>query len=319
MIGGSPAEGAASPAAVEEPVITDSLNTGGVTAPDAILTCATSQITIGGTQAVAVPVGCLTLYNGEWVEVTWTGGGVTAELNQQTDGNLVLSAGNGVTTWAADTTFSGNSAGPGCLAQFQSSANLVVSNCDSTSIWNSDTHPSYANAVLAFQADGNIVIYESSAGTPLWSSGVPLTANNTLVNGDGGKCLAPEDSGSWTPSVNEDPVWLYSCTGLSDEQWTFRRVGTTDWFTITNGDGGKCLAPEDSGSWTPSVNEDPVWLYSCTGLSDEQWRYVNDGTLVNGNGGKCLAPEDSGSWTPSVNEDPIWLYSCTGLSDESWS
>ena len=267
LIGGSPAEGAASPAAVEEPVITDSLNTGGVTAPDAILTCATSQITIGGTQAVAVPVGCLTLYNGEWVEVTWTGGGVTAELNQQTDGNLVLSAGNGVTTWAADTTFSGNSAGPGCLAQFQSSANLVVSNCDSTSIWNSDTHPSYANAVLAFQADGNIVIYESSAGTPLWSSGVPLTANSTLVNGDG----------------------------------------------------GKCLAPEDSGSWTPSVNEDPVWLYSCTGLSDEQWRYVNDGTLVNGNGGKCLAPEDSGSWTPSVNEDPIWLYSCTGLSDESWS
>ena len=166
--GGSPPHG--TPVPVIQPVITDSLNPGGVTAPDAILTCATSQLAIGGTQAVAVPVGCLTLYNGEWVKVTWTGGtGVSTELNQQTDGNLVLTPGNGVTPWASGTTFKGNAGGPGCLAQFQSSANLVVSNCDGVLIWNSATK-TYPNAVLAFQMDGNLVIYETSAGTALWSS-----------------------------------------------------------------------------------------------------------------------------------------------------
>ena len=159
---------AVTPAVVGNAVITDSLNPSGVTAPDAILTCATSQLAIGGTEAVAVPVGCLTLYNGEWVKVTWTGTGQSTELTQQTDGNLVLAAGTGK-SWAAGTTFKGNLQGPGCLTQFQSSANLVVSNCDGLLIWNSATKTN-PNAVLAFQADGNFVIYKTSAGTALWST-----------------------------------------------------------------------------------------------------------------------------------------------------
>jgi hypothetical protein len=159
-------------------VITDSLNPGGVTAPDAILTCATSQIEIIDTNSLAIPAGCLTLYNGEWVKVTWTGRSGYMELTQQTDGNLVLTLGNGVTApttpWSSGTTFKGNSGGPGCLAQFQSSANLVVSNCDGTSIWNSATH-TYPNAVLTFQLDNNLVIYETSAGTALWSTNTSTT------------------------------------------------------------------------------------------------------------------------------------------------
>jgi hypothetical protein len=83
------------------PGIADSLNPGGVTAPDSILSCGASLIAVGGTYAVAVPVGCLTLYYGEWVKVSWSqspligGGGpkavgVSTELNLQTDGNLVI-------------------------------------------------------------------------------------------------------------------------------------------------------------------------------------------------------------------------------------
>jgi hypothetical protein len=159
------------PPIVSKAVITDSLSSGSVTAPDAILTCATSQISVGGTVALAIPVGCLTLYNGEWVKLSWLYVGGYMELAQQTDGNLVLTFVTGTTTtlWSSGTTFKGNSGGPGCLAQFQSSANLVVSNCDGTSIWNSATHP-YPNAVLALQADHNVVIYETSAGTALWST-----------------------------------------------------------------------------------------------------------------------------------------------------
>ena len=63
--------------AVGTAVITDSVTTGDVTGPDTIVKCTTSQIPIGGTQAVAVPVACLTEYNGEWIKVSWSGTGVS--------------------------------------------------------------------------------------------------------------------------------------------------------------------------------------------------------------------------------------------------
>ena len=72
---------AASAATIGTPVITDSL-TGTVTGPDAIVDCATTPIAIGGTQAVAVPVACLTEFNGEWYQVSWTGTGVSIAANK---------------------------------------------------------------------------------------------------------------------------------------------------------------------------------------------------------------------------------------------
>ncbi|HET9169039.1 MAG TPA: hypothetical protein VFN97_06360 [Actinospica sp.] len=161
-----------------------------MTAPDAILTCATSSTTISGTYSLAIPVGCLTLYNGEWVTVTWTspqavvaGQSVTMELSQQTDGNLVLTVtGDGgklTRQWASGTTFAGNPAGPGCLARFQSSADLVVEDCNGTSIWNSGAHTD-ADALLAFQSGGDLVIDESSAGTALWASQTNLVSVPTV-------------------------------------------------------------------------------------------------------------------------------------------
>lgn len=159
----------AAPAAVGNAVITDSITTGDVTGPDAIVNCATSQIAIGGTEAIAVPVGCLTEYNGEWYQVSWSGTGVSTKLIQQNDGNFVLYAGNGK-AWGAATRFVDNANGPGCEAIFQGDANLVVRNCDLAAIWASGTH-TYPNAVLAFQADGNLVIYDSvSTHKALWST-----------------------------------------------------------------------------------------------------------------------------------------------------
>lgn len=168
------------------PAVSDSLNPDGVTATDAILTCATSRMTISGTDDITIPVGCLTLYNGEWVKVTWASPempaseSVSMELSQLTDGNLVvtISGGGAIITgsggtptpqWSSGTTFSGNPNGPGCFTQFTSSADLVVDNCDGTSIWNSGAHTD-TSALLAFQHGGALVIYESSAGTVLWSS-----------------------------------------------------------------------------------------------------------------------------------------------------
>ena len=238
--------------------ISDSLNPGGVTAPDAILTCATSQIAIGGTEAVAVPVGCLTEYNGEWVKVTWPAG-VSTELTQQTDGNLVVETGTGL-TWSAGTTFKANPEGPGCLAQFQSSADLVVNNCAGTSIWNSGAH-AYPDAVLAFQADGNVVIYETSAGTALWSSATNAAAatvtpdvSQTQVradfNGDGRSDIAylynqtaegADDTSVWVQTANTtggfNPPTKVWDSGVGNFDWDDATVLAGDF----NGDGdGDC-------------------------------------------------------------------------------
>ena len=172
-------EGGSPPSAHLTPVLTDSLNPSGLTAPDAIVSCATSQIALvtssGGVSFVAyglaIPVNCLTLYNGEWVKVGWGTVGDYLELTQQTDGNLVLTSSDGTTTttrWSAGTTFQGNANGPGCLAQFQSNADLVVDNCDGTLIWDSKTH-TYPDAVLAFQPDDDLVIYSAVGGTALWT------------------------------------------------------------------------------------------------------------------------------------------------------
>jgi hypothetical protein len=147
--------------AVGTPTITDDVQ-GTVTSTDDIVTCLPSTIAIGGTEAVAFTVGCLTEYYGDNVTVTWS-------TLQGSDGNFVLYAGNGK-KWGAGTRAVDISTGPGCEAAFQSDANLVVRNCDGAAIWASGTH-TYPNAVLAFQADGNLVIYSAaSGGTALWST-----------------------------------------------------------------------------------------------------------------------------------------------------
>lgn len=161
--------GAATAAAVGTPTITDDVQ-GTVTSTDDIVTCLPSTIAIGGTEAVAFTVGCLTEYYGDNVTVTWSGSGISTELTLQSlDGNFVLYAGNGK-KWGAGTRAVDISTGPGCEAAFQSDANLVVRNCDGAAIWASGTH-TYPNAVLCFQADGNLVIYSAaSGGKALWST-----------------------------------------------------------------------------------------------------------------------------------------------------
>jgi hypothetical protein len=161
--------GAATDTSVGTPTITDSFQ-GTVTSTDDMVTCLPSTISIGGTEAVAFTVGCLTEYYNDNVTVTWSDGGISTELTLQSDGNFVLYAGNGK-VWGAATRAVDISTGPGCEAQFQGDANLVVRNCASDAIWASGTH-TYPNAVLCFQADGNLVIYSAaSGGKALWDTG----------------------------------------------------------------------------------------------------------------------------------------------------
>ena len=154
--------------------ISDSLNPSGVTTPDAIVTCAPSHTTVNDYDALVIPAGCLTLYNGEWIKVTWSGPiNDYLLLTQQTDGNLVLTYSVEALIgpeWTSNTTFAGNANGPGCLAQFKSTGNLVVDNCDGTQIYTTGT-ASAPNAVLVFGigADDNFQIFNSLGGSVIWS------------------------------------------------------------------------------------------------------------------------------------------------------
>jgi hypothetical protein len=149
-----------------------------ITDPNGDLTCATTQ-TGGGTGtfgAVQVPVGCLTEYFGDNVQVKWSGTGISTELTLQTDGNLVFYANDGK-NWGAATNTAVDPKGPGCEAQFQSDGNFVVRNCNGAAIWASATNISSSggtsnpNAVLDFQSDGNLVIRATAGGQALWATG----------------------------------------------------------------------------------------------------------------------------------------------------
>jgi hypothetical protein len=156
---------------VGTPVITDSNANPVSVFPDTIVTCAPTQIALGSIQAIAVKAGCLKMFNGEWLTVTWSGGtGISTEVTQERNGNLAFRAGNGK-YWTAQTTFAGNANGPGCLFEFEGNARMIVENCAGSIIWDTTT-VTYPDAVLAFESDGNLVIYATASptATALWST-----------------------------------------------------------------------------------------------------------------------------------------------------
>jgi hypothetical protein len=90
-------------------------------------------------------------------------------LSMQADGNFVFYTDCGK-KWGARTRLVDNSKGPGVQASFQSDGNLVVRNAAGAAIWASNTH-TYPDAILAFQKDRNLVIYESPSNLkPLWAT-----------------------------------------------------------------------------------------------------------------------------------------------------
>lgn len=110
------------------------------------------------------------LYAGQRLADTW---GCYYHLEMQSDGNLVLYAGNSP-YWAT------NTSGRGAYAVMQSDGNFVVYDWWNRPVWSTNTwgHP---YSFLAMQSDANLVVYD---GTTLdcrsgWCQYVPLWASNT--------------------------------------------------------------------------------------------------------------------------------------------
>jgi hypothetical protein len=117
-----------------------------------------------GQYSFVIPAGNLSMTAGTSLNVGIPNGPPWNKLAMQGDGNFVYYADNGK-TWAANTRPDGST------AAFQSDGNFIVRNSAGTKLWNSGTH-TYRNAILAFQKDRNLVIYESPSNLrALWASG----------------------------------------------------------------------------------------------------------------------------------------------------
>src|SRR5690242_12804522 len=120
------------------------------------------------------------------------------------------------------------------------------------------------------------------------------------VTGVGGKCL--DNTGGVT--TNGNPIQLWTCDGLSRQQWTLPGDGTI------RVQGNHCLAVKGAG--TTSMT--PVWLWDCDGGPAQIWTVNANGTIVNNHSGLCLA--DKGGGTTDGN--PIWVYTCDAGPAQLW-
>lgn len=138
--------------------------------------------TTPGVVAALLWVGGLSFHAGGSLQCDWSPselypGGLHTNLTLQgSDGNFVFYNQTNGRTWAAHTRKADNPNGPGATVTYQSDANLVARNAAGNAIWASNTH-TFPQALLAFQSDGNLVIYNhfDTAQGPvyqaLWATG----------------------------------------------------------------------------------------------------------------------------------------------------
>jgi GH25 family lysozyme M1 (1,4-beta-N-acetylmuramidase) len=115
--------------------------------------------------------------------------------------------------------------------------------------------------------------------------------------GGSNKCL--DDPSSRTSSGT--PIDLASCTGKSNQSWTFVEDGSIRVL-------GHCLAASGSS----------VLLYSCNGSVADQWRVSTDGSLVSVRYGKCLNGP-SGSVANGTRPTLATCTNTTSKASQHWS
>ncbi|HEX3783709.1 MAG TPA: ricin-type beta-trefoil lectin domain protein [Pseudonocardiaceae bacterium] len=129
------------------------------------------------------------------------------------------------------------------------------------------------------------------------NTGCGATESTGQIAATSGNCV--DDSGSGTADGN--PIVLWPCSGNANQRWQVPGDGTVR--TL-----GKCL-DVSGGSGTAAE------LESCSGSSDQQWKYQRNGDLVNAKTGLCLDVTGGGSaagtaleaWTCGDNQlNQIW-------------
>ena len=173
---------------------------------------------------------------------------------------------------------------------FQSTGNLVIQRVDTGgTLWASGTS-GYPSATLAFQADGNLVIY--NGGTPLWASGTNYNPGNTAVLlGDGDLVIDNSggaqlwESGTTIPGgagvliyeydpVNGDrPIAQYDGTGAKT---TYGYDSSGFLHTVVDPDGNETITGHDPRGNT--VSQTTCQVQSTNTCSTSYYTYSPDDT-----------------------------------------
>jgi len=118
-----------------------------------------------------------------------------------------------------------------------------------------------------------------------------------VINGAHSLCLDADKSGDGS---NGDKVQLWSCSGASNQLWTYYANGE-----FVNAAHHLCLDADKSGDGS---NGDKVQLWSCSGASNQQWfdgPYAAD--AANNAHGLCL---DADAAYDGDNGDTVQLWTC---------
>jgi hypothetical protein len=107
----------------------------------------------------------------------------------------------------------------------------------------------------------------------------------------------------------DEPVW--------NQRWQVNAIGSVGdpIVVIYNPGSGKCL---DKSQDKPDANGNTVYLYTCSGTSNQQWRAHDMGhgsaELINLSDGRCLDARD----VSYANGTPLQVWSCSGGWNQRW-
>jgi hypothetical protein len=193
-----------------------------------------------------------------------------------------------------------------------------------TGLWNMTK---LADGNYQFQSTANTSLYLTGAstgaaltlqtttndGSQEWqliaaNSGIPGTGH-TLTNVNTATCL--DDYNANTASGAKVDLW--SCSGLSVQQFTVTTVGNGE-YTLKNANSSTCVDDYQSNS----ANGATVDLWPCNGGANQNWLFVPingaNYELVNQNSGLCL---DDPQWN-KANGTFVDLWTCNGGANQQW-
>ncbi len=176
----------------------------------------------------------------------------------QTDGNFVFYAG-GRAIWSTNT--NGN---PGARLAFQTDGNLVVYSAAGQALWNTGTYGKSAN-LFAVQDDGNGVVY--APGVALWNHGSYFT---TLLAGN---TLRP---GQYLTS----PSRKSSLVMQGDGNLVAYRGTTAQWSSGTNGVAGAYAVMQTDGNFVVYAGGAAKWASGSSGSAANRVMIHDSGAAI---------------------------------------
>jgi lysophospholipase L1-like esterase len=152
-----------------------------------------------------------------------------------------------------------------------------------------------------------------------WALTVPAAAPPSTIVGPvvaqhSGKCL--DVRGGVAATANGVLIEQWSCTGLSNQSWTLKDMGSSQYQLIA-GNSGKCLDLVGGGTG----NGNGIQQSDCLNVARQLWKVVSLGSgqnqIISVAANRCL--DVTGGPTATGDGVLTELWDCTSQSNQSWT